>query len=110
MRPSRGEFSREVQLGERKADLVVGLWDGRVMPIECKVSNSYTNSIKRVNNDAAVKARAWSNAFGTLHVVPTAVLSGVYKRGNLEQAQRDGLTLYWAHRLEDLLTWIDRAR
>lgn len=108
--PKSGEFCREVQLGERKADLVVGLWDGRVMPIECKVSNSSTNSIKRINNDAAVKAKTWSHAFGVLQVVPTAVLSGVYKRGNLEQAQRDGLTLYWAHRLDDLVAWIDKAR
>jgi len=108
--PRSGGFCREVALGERKADLVVGLWDGRVMPIECKVSNSSTNSIKRLNNDAAVKAERWIEDFGATQVVPTAVLSGVYKLRNLEQAQRRGLTLYWAHRLEDLITWIGSTR
>ena len=43
------------------------------MPIECKVSNSATNSIKRLNNDAAVKARIWRGEFGERQVVPSAV-------------------------------------
>ncbi len=108
--PRPGEFCREATLGTRKADLVVGLWDRRVMPIECKVSNSSTNSIKRLNNDAAAKAEAWVGQFGTIQMVPVAMLSGVYKLRNLEQAQDRGLTLYWAHRLGDLTEWIERTR
>ena len=54
--PTGGRFCRESVLAGRKADVLVGLWDTRLMPIECKVSNSATNSIKRLNNDAAVKA------------------------------------------------------
>lgn len=108
--PQPGHFSREVTLGTRKADLVVGLWDRRVMPIECKVSNSATNSIKRLNNDAAAKAEAWVGQFGTIQMVPAAVLGGVFKLRNLEQAQDRGLTLYWAHRLGDLIAWIERTR
>lgn len=108
--PLVGEFCTEVMLGARKADLVVRLWDGRVMPIECKVSNSSTNSVKRLNNDAAVKAEVWLGDFGTTQIIPVAVLSGVYKLHNLEEAQRRGLTLYWAHRLEDLTTWIESTR
>src|SRR3546814_5622550 len=65
--------------------------DRRVMPIECKVSNSSTNSVKRLNNDAAVKAETWRNDFGQNQVVPTAVLGGVYKLHNLLDAQRRGL-------------------
>ena len=38
--PQGGEFCRETLFGSRKADLVVGLWDGRKMPLECKVSGS----------------------------------------------------------------------
>ena len=57
--PAHGEFCAEALFGSRKADLIVRLWDGRVMPTECKVSNSSTNSVKRLNNDAAVKARTW---------------------------------------------------
>ena len=108
--PRPGGFCREVKLGTRKADLVVGLWDRRIMPIECKVSNSSTNSIKRLNNDAAAKAVAWIDQFGRNQVVPVAVLSGVYKLLNLEQAQESGLTLYWAHRLTALTGWIESTR
>ena len=45
--PATGQFCRESLFGSRKADIVVGLYDKRKMPIECKVSNSSTNSIKR---------------------------------------------------------------
>jgi hypothetical protein len=108
--PGPGEFCAEVDFGGRKADLVVGLWDRRRMPVECKVSNSMTNSFKRVNNDAAVKAVGWLKAFGEDQVVPAAVLSGVFKAGNLESAQARGLTLFWAHRLDDLVSWVDGTR
>lgn len=108
--PEPGEFCRESLLGTRKADFVMRLWDRRVMAIECKVSNSATNSVKRLNNDAAVKAVAWRHEFGARQVVPTAVLSGVYKLHNLEHAQERGLTLFWAHDLQQLLDWIDDTR
>lgn len=100
--PGRGSFCRECMFGDRKADLVVQLHDARLMPIECKVSNSATNSVKRLNNDAAVKADAWIKQFGTRQTVPTAVLSGVFKRHNLIQAQEAGLTIFWAHDLDPL--------
>lgn len=100
--PGRGSFSRECMFGDRKADLVVQLHDARLMPIECKVSNSATNSVKRLNNDAVVKADAWIKQFGTRQTVPTAVLSGVFKRHNLIQAQEAGLTIFWAHDLNPL--------
>jgi hypothetical protein len=85
---------------------VVGLWDGRVVPIECKVSNSATNSVKRLNNDAASKAEAWRIDFGAMQVIPTAVLSGVYKLHNLEDAQQRGLKLFWAHDIARLTDWV----
>lgn len=108
--PHPGEFSREASLAGRKADLIVGLWDHRVMPIECKVSNSSINSIKRLNNDAAAKAESWLTDLGQLQIVPVAVLGGVYGLHSLESAQRRGLTLYWAHRLSDLTDWIAQTR
>lgn len=100
--PQSGQFCAECQLGERKADVVVRLHDTRLMAIECKVSNSSTNSVKRLNNDAAVKSEYWLKKFGTAQVVPTAVLAGVFKVLNLEQAQTRGLALYWSHDLERL--------
>ncbi len=108
--PKPGEFCRESLLGKRKADFVIGLYDQRVMAIECKVSNSATNSVKRINNDAAAKAESWIDEFGRANVVPTAVLSGVYKTHNLIDAQRRGLTLFWAHETVCLTDWISGTK
>ncbi len=104
--PKPGEFCGESRLGTRKADFILGLHDRRVMPIECKVSNSFTNSIKRLNNDAAAKAEAWRRDLGETQVVPSAVLSGLFKLNNLAEAQHRGLTVFWAHELDALTTWI----
>ena len=108
--PAPGEFCGESRLGTRKGDIIVRLWDHRVMPIECKVSNSSTNSVKRLNNDAAVKAASWKVDFGLRQVVPSAVLSGVYKLHNLVDAQERGLTIFWAHDLSPLTEWIEKTR
>lgn len=72
------------------------------MPIECKVSNSALNSVKRLNNDAAAKAAQWLDALGRNQVVPSAVLSGVFNKHNLQDAQNAGLTIFWAHNLKPL--------
>lgn len=108
--PGPMQFCAECQLGERKADVVVRLHDTRLLAIECKVSNSATNSVKRLNNDAAVKAEYWIKQFGTAQVVPAAALAGVYKVLNLEQAQTRGLALFWSHNLDALGAFIDSAR
>lgn len=100
--PKKGEFCGESMLGNRKADVILRLNDTRLMPIECKVSNSATNSVKRLNNDAAAKAGDWLKTFGTNQVVPTAVISGVFKVSNLMQAQDMGLTIFWGHDLPKL--------
>ena len=107
--PSPGEFCGECLLGTRKGDIIVRLWDQRVMPIECKVSNSSINSVKRLNNDAAVKADTWKKDFGIRQVVPSSVLSGVYKLHNLSDAQERGLTIFWAHNLKPLTDWIEQT-
>lgn len=87
----------------------MGLWDLRTMAIECKVSNSAVNSIKRLNNDAESKAKTWRNNFGT-QVVPAAVLGGVYDLINLQHAQENELSLFWGHDLEKLVAWIETTR
>jgi hypothetical protein len=104
--PQAGQFCAECLLGERKADVVVRLPDSRLMAIECKVSNSQTNSIKRLNNDAAVKAEYWLKKFGSENVVPAAALAGVFKVLSLDQAQRRGLSLFWTHDLDKLGAFI----
>lgn len=105
--PNIGTFCGESPFGSRKADVVVRLHDGRIMPTEAKVSNSSTNSVKRLNNDAAVKARRWTQEFGTSNVVPAAVLGGVFKLHNLRSAQdSDNLTIFWAHDLDAMARFI----
>lgn len=108
--PAPGQFCRESLFGSRKADFIIGLGDGRKMPLECKVSNSSTNSVKRLNNDAAVKATRWIEEFGTAQTVPAAVLSGVFKRHNLEAAQGVGLYVFWAHDLSELVDFVVGTR
>lgn len=108
--PGPGTFCGQTMLAGHRADLLIGLWDRRRMAVECKVSNSQVNSFKRVNNEAAAKAEAWIQDFGRGLVVPVAVLSGVFKRANLESAQERGLTLFWAHDLDEMADWIERTR
>lgn len=105
--PQANQFCAECLLGERKADVVIRLHDTRLMAIECKVSNSATNSVKRLNNDAAVKATSWIRQFGTAQVVPAAALAGVFKVLNLEQAQALGLSIFWSHDLSRLGEFIE---
>lgn len=104
--PVAGKFCRESVLGTRKADFIIGLWDDRTMALECKVSNSSTNSIKRLNNDAAIKAQTWRGEFGSIQVVTAAVLDGVYALKNLIDAQDKGLTIFWAHDLGVMFDWM----
>jgi len=108
--PGPLQFCGECYLGERKADIIVRLHDTRLLAIECKVSNSEVNSVKRVNNDAAVKAKVWKMAFGETQIVPAAMLSGVFKVLNLEQAQNNGLFIFWAHSLDELGKFINTTK
>jgi XamI restriction endonuclease len=108
--PAAGEFCGESLFGTRKADVVIRIWDHRVMALECKVSNSSTNSVKRLNNDAAVKAHVWIDEFGTAQTVPAAMLGGVFKQHNLKQAQERGLTIWWSHDLDQMVQWIEKTR
>lgn len=118
--PAPGEFCGESLLGYSKsdtspdkgrlADIVLRLWDHRLMPIECKVSNSSLNSLKRLNNDAAVKAVTWRRDFGQNQVVPSAVLSGVYDLSSLLDAQQRGLTIFWAHDLDPLTDFLAKTK
>ncbi len=109
--PDLGRFTGECVVGaSRKADIVLRLWDGRVMPVECKVSNSVLNSIKRLTNDASVKARVWIEDLGRNNVVPAAVLSGVFGLRHLIEAQDRGLALFWAHSLDELTEFVAHTR
>lgn len=108
--PSPGEFCGESKLGDSRADLVVRLHDRRVMPVECKSSNSTVNSFKRIDHEAAGKARARFAGFGKRQIVPVAVIGGVFGPANLEAAQAEGLAIVWSHRLRDMAEFVESTR
>lgn len=105
----RGCFCREVEVAGTKADVPVRLRDGRLLAIECKVSNSYTNSVKRLIRETGGKSARWRSAFGD-QVVTAAVLAGVFKLKNLREAQEQHrITLFWEHDLDPLAQFVKNA-
>jgi hypothetical protein len=108
--PPPGHFCPESKVGGTRADLVIGLYDRRVLAMECKASNSQVNSYKRVNHEALGKAQKWLSQFGKNGTVPAALLSGVFNSANLESAQDGGLNLFWSHRLSDLAEFIESTK
>jgi hypothetical protein len=109
--PAPGQFCGESRVAGTRADVVARLKDGRVMAIECKVSNSTVNSYKRLVHDTGGKAAHWYTQLGRAQVIPCAVLSGVYSTANLEEVQGDrGVYLFWQHRLDDLATFVRKVK
>lgn len=109
--PVAGQFCGETLVVGGKADVVVKLFDGRLMPIECKVSNSATNSYKRLIHDCGEKALSWVQNLGPANCLPAAVLSGCYSLGNLRKAQDEmNLTLIWSHDFAPLGEFLEASR
>jgi hypothetical protein len=98
----RGTFTRQVHLDRSECDVLARLGDGRLLAIECKVSNTAVNSIKRLGHETGNKARKWNDAFGK-QVVTAAVLAGVFALGKLSEAQNENkIFLLWEHDLGPL--------
>lgn len=104
-----GTFSSETPIANQKCDVPVRLKDGRLLLIECKVSNSTTNSTKRLIREVCGKVPVWKEAFGKQMLV-AAVLDGVISNKNLNDAQNEhGVFLFWSMRLEDLAIFLERC-
>jgi XamI-like restriction endonuclease len=103
--PRQATFYGECTLFGRRADLLIGLPDGRAIGVEAKDSSSVVNSVKRVLNDTAAKARHWHDKLGE-SIIPVALLSGVFGLENLRSAQASGLYLVWSDNLDDFADWI----
>jgi hypothetical protein len=109
--PGEGEvFATETSINDVKADVVLGLHDGRFMALECKVSNSTVNSYKRLNHEASDKVKKWSAMFGSSVFVGGAVLQGIYSVGNLMEAQEDGTSIFWSMDLKPLIDFVKQAK
>lgn len=106
----RGSYRRETLVAGTKCDIPARLHDGRLLLIECKVSNTGTNSVKRLNRECGGKAAKWRAAFGQ-SAVCAAVIAGVFRLVNLQDAQAsDRLTLFWEHDLTPLERFLAQAQ
>jgi hypothetical protein len=101
----RGEFTRETALAGAKCDVPVRLKDGRLFPIECKVSNSEVNSTKRLIRETRGKHNDWRREFGG-ELMTGAVLAGAFSLINLSQAQEAGVLPFFEHELGALSAFI----
>jgi hypothetical protein len=102
-----GQFSSgPCVLGEDEADVVIRLFDGRIMALECKASNSEINSRKRINKEIGQNAQNWIGRFGSDVIVPAGAIQGVFKPSYIQAAQHIPVVFYWGHRLSDLRDFI----
>lgn len=102
-------FKKETLVGGSKADVVLGLPDGRFMCLECKVSNSEVNSYKRLNHETTDKAERWRRLFGQ-SCVCGCVLQGCFKVENVISAQKSGVSLFWSYDLQPLVDFINACK
>lgn len=102
---SRGTFSKERRIGGAKCDVPARLHDGRLLALECKVSNGPKNGWKRVNREVAGKAETWRQQFGS-QVLTGVVLAGVFDLSSLRSAQAAGVALFWEHDLTSLHSFV----
>ena len=91
-----------MSLSGAKCDVPTRLQSGRILAIECKVSNSEVNSIKRLIRETGGKADKWRESFGQ-GLVTVAVLSGVFAVRTLQDAQdTHRVGIVWEHDLKPL--------
>lgn len=105
----RGHFSRERVIAQAKCDVPVRLRDGRLLALECKVSNGPKNGWKRVSREVGGKAESWRQHFGT-QIVTGVVLAGVFDLSCLVAVQENQhVTLFWEHSLGRLADFLRTA-
>jgi Holliday junction resolvase len=107
--PKAGEYMTGATLGNDNGDCVIGLYDRRRLVLECKSSNSEINSRKRLNKEVVKDARNWASHFGA-QVLTAAALRGVFKPSYVHEAQETPMMILWAHRLEDLASFIESTK
>jgi hypothetical protein len=104
-----GQFCPEAVTGGVKCDVPIRLRNGYLLLIECKVSSSAVNSVKRLNHETGNKAREWDRVFGE-QAFTMAVLAGVFRKTNLVRAQEhQSIHLVWERDLEPLADFLAAA-
>lgn len=105
----RGTYSRERKIAGAKCDVPVRLRDGRLLALECKVSNGPKNGWKRLSREVGGKAERWRRHFGS-QVLTGVVLAGVFDLSCLDAAQTLGVIVLWEHDLQPLAAFVEQAR
>lgn len=109
-RLKRGAFSRERKVDGAKCDVPVRLFDGRLLALECKVSNGPKNSWKRLHREVGGKSERWRQEFGS-QVVTGAVLAGVFDLSCIESSQEQhNVFIFWQQDLSPLLEFIESTK
>ena len=103
--PAYPYFYGECQAYGRKVDLFIALATGHMIALEAKDSSSGINGKKRILNDTAAKAKKYNIEAGKT-IISVALLSGVFKVSDLQEAQQSGLFLVWAHDMDGFIDWI----
>lgn len=101
----RGHFSRERVIVTSKCDVPTRLNDGRLLALECKVSNGPKNGWKRINREVGGKANGWRVAFGS-QLITAVVVAGVFDYSCLASAQEAGVVLFFEHDLRALTEFV----
>lgn len=103
----RKTFSRERKVAGAKCDLPIRLRDGRLLALECKVSNGPKNSWKRLQREVGGKSDTWRREFGS-RVITGALLAGVFDLACVRRSQEEqGVAIFWQHELAPLLAFVD---
>lgn len=105
-----GEFRNEMSIDGTKADLLVRLWDRRLLLIECKSSLSELNSYKRVGHEVEGKPVKWDKALPNEEIVVMTVLAGAMSKQTIEKIVDKGIRLAWQHDLEPLADLLNESR
>ena len=103
--PTYPNFYGECTVHGRKVDLFIALRTGRMIALEAKDSSSALNSVKRLNNDTAAKAKHFA-VEGGKNIINVALLSGVFRPDHLIRAQEAGLHIVWSHSMDEFIDWV----
>jgi hypothetical protein len=95
------EFTSEFKIAGAKCDLPIVLSSGLLLLLECKVSGSEVNSVKRLIRETVGKRRAWRDAFGQ-GAMTGAVIAGNFYLSTLEDAQEADMLLFFEHEMDAL--------
>ena len=102
----RNEFTSEFLCAGTKCDVPIRTPDGRLFALEAKVSNSASNTTKRLIREVVGKEATWRRAFGDDTLVG-GFMAGVFSLKNLHDAQAKRTLLFFQHEPQALSAFVE---